>query len=311
MKNILKKIGYSLMVASLVFGYSATDMTFAQSGGGTHSCSGASGNLYGYIDTENLGPVYLSTESWNDLNGTNTTVNFSVNYDRQMGIWSGRGWAAGTSATGAIGWVDFSYNQINDEVRFVAPGNDYDNNIVDTWGNWTGVVDLSGVVYSNQNGSFQGTGLDSHVDTGGVGSETDDDYVGSGEWTFEQVQFQDPACPQNVNLFLEGTSRLHRSTCDINNILIQWTTENVTNCTATAGLWTLNTPRLDQNTGTTTYANNPVTDANTPVMFKLQCTGAFDNQPVEGIAIASCGVLPTCEGENCPFNIISPVIIEA
>lgn len=330
MKNILKKkniwIISTLMIIVVVsyglkvYSNTITNTAFAASiskgdgkdGKDGKSCNGTSGNLYGYIDTDNLGRIYLSTESWNDENvGNTTTTNFSVNYDRQMGIWSGRGWAAGTNATGAIGWVDFSYDQVNHKVRFVIPGNDYDNHILYTWGNWNAIVDLSRVNYSSQNGSFQGLGSDSHQDTGGIFSDLEDDPIGSSTWTFDHVQFQDPACPEHVNLFLNGTSYLHKNKCDIEKTLIQWTTENVTNCTATAGLWTLNTSRPTQNTGTSVHANASITEANTPVIFKLTCTGLSDNQPVVGTAIASCGTLPPCEGDNCPFNTISPVLIEA
>ncbi len=316
MKNILKKNNILLVTFFVVFivliGFGIrndqdtlikkVEAEDAQKGGGaTQGCIGSSGNLYGYIDTENLGPIYLSTESWNKLSGeASTSVSFYVNYDRQNGVWSGRGWNR------QVGWVDFSYDQVNDIVRFQTPGEN-----TAFWGGWNGEVDLSKVVYSAQNGSFRGDGYGAHNNTGGVSSDLEDDYIGSGEWTFDGLVFQDPPCPQNVNLFLDGTSYLYKKDCNISAPTIQWITEGVHDCVSVEGLWE-NRTRSPKNIGTGIKANNDISESNAPVLFKLSCIGNYSGSAVEGVAIASCGgIVPPCEGENCPSEMISPKLIEA
>lgn len=260
-------------------------------------------NLNGWIDTEHLDRVYVNTESWNNVSVNPTSsVNFGVEYNRQSGIWSGRGWNE------TVGWIDFSYDQINHLAQFEIPPTD-----PEAWGSWNGEVDLSAVSYSAQSGVFEGLGFDSHIDTGGVFDSSEDDAVGSGQWTFANLEFTGSECPENVNLFLSGTPFLHSTTCDIDNldIDIQWSSENVTNCNSTIGPW--NNNGFSQYTGTTNHPTADITDINTPVLFKLECIGDYSGNSVEGVAVASCGTaLPAgCESaEDCPLEIIKPILIE-
>lgn len=260
------------------------------------------GNLDGWIDTENLGPVFINTQSWNAENPSNTSsVNFGVEYNRQTGNWSGRGWNS------LVGWVDFSYDQVNKIAQFVIPASN-----PGTWGNWKGEIILSAVSYSPQSGSFSGVGIDQHLDTGGVDDLITDDYIGSGEWTFDNLSFTGSTCPENVNLFLNGTPFLHNEACPIlkNDINIQWTSENVVDGSCTAvGDWNITTSQ-NQYTG---VAIHPNTDINQTELFKLECIGEYSGSLVEGVAIASCGTaLPAgCDAaEDCPLEIIKPVPIE-
>ncbi len=272
------------------------------------ACDGNFGNLYGYIQTEHLGKIYLSTESWNhDHQDETTDVVFYTNYDRQLGVWSGRGWNE------KIGWVDFSYDQMHDIVRFEEPGEDYDNGVKDTWGNWRGEADLSDVVYAVANGEFHGEGIDRDDDTGG--GDAADSPVGSGKWFFDHVQFQDSPCEQSVNLFIGGTPYYYQKECPVQkeNMVIQWTTENIESgtCQSVAGLWD-STSRPDQNTGTTVHANAQVTEDNSPVLFKLRCTGKYSGTDIEGIAVAACGKNGDPNDPENPFiQLIKPILIEA
>jgi hypothetical protein len=281
-----------------------------------HSCSGSSGNIYGYIDTENVGPIYLSKESWEEATGKTTTEEFYVelNHSNPTNLeWSGKGWNE------SVGWVDFSYNQVDDIARFVEPGEEHDGGCddgsCDKWGGWNGEADLSSLVYSTENGSIIGTGIDRHGDTGGDTSEEEDDYIGSGEWTFSHVQFQDPPCPQDVNLFIGGKKYWYKNECPADiNIPLQWNSENVHGCKSVgaSSFWE-NTDRDTENTGTSVKANGTVTSENSPVIFKLSCVGDFTNTSVDSIVTASCGEgNDPCgeDGEDC-INIISPILIEA
>ncbi len=260
------------------------------------------GNLLGYALTENLGPIYMSTESWNQAYPSNqTTVSFYVVYDKQTGLWSGRGWNE------TVGWVDFSYDVVGKQARFEQPGEAYDNGS-DEWGNWPGVIELgitqeldgeliTPVQYSNNTGGFIGLGLDASL-TGGGTNPSDDEYVGAGVVDFSNVQFVNSDCREYVNLFLNDISVLHSTVCPINAPRIKWTSEGVSNCQTVEGLWNNPGTRANQNVSGET-ATGTINDTNTPVLFSIKCVGQQSGADVYGRAIASCGSEPVVE-ENIP-----------
>ena len=264
------------------------------------------GNLRGYVETENLGRVYLSKESWDQDNPSRPAeVNFYVNYDPERNEWSGRGWNE------AVGWVDFNYNQQEKKARFEAPGEEYDrlhdhdpnNDEPVEWGNWSGVIDLSGVSYSVQDGTFAGEGVD--VDTN-TGEGDEDEPVGSGKWTFAQVSYTPSTCPERVNLLINLKSVYHKSTCPIadGELTIQWTSENVEQCEAVAGPWTLG-PVDPENTGTKVHNNAEISDK---AIFTIRCKGTYSGVDITRSAVASCGSSQTNGGGD--QGLITPVIIE-
>lgn len=280
------------------------------------ACQGDSGNLEGYIDTDYLGRIYVDNESYETDTGT-SVGDFYVNYDKNNDIWSGKGWSD------QAGWVDFSYDQMNHIVRFVAPGEEYDtgcadNGTCENWGGWKGQADLSNVHYLSQNGILVGEGQDLHDDTGGQHSSVEDDRVGSGTWHFDHVAFKDPACPEEVHLFINESNSWYKDQCPANldHAVMQWTSQNVHDCksTKTSGFWNL-TDRPSENLSTNVTVDGTITEDNSPVVFEIECTGDLSGEPVRSYVTASCdGHIPPppCEGnpDDCK-NFISPNIIEA
>src|SRR5690606_10976821 len=106
------------------------------------------GNIYGYLTTETIGNIYLSTESWNDNETAQTSVEFYVSYDRQLNRWSGRGWNENA------GWVDFGQmnpnNTLNQTAEFATVKADPIN-----YGNWNPLITgLGNVTYNENLGQF-------------------------------------------------------------------------------------------------------------------------------------------------------------
>jgi len=283
-------------------------------GGATESCTGTSGNLEGYITTDNVGPIYLSKESWNNDNPSKpSNVDFYVNYDTERKMWSGRGWNE------EVGWVNFDYDQQNKLARFIAPGKEYDrthdsdpnNDEPVEWGNWRGIADLSSVYYSVQDGHFMGNARDIDSSTGEGDS---DEPVGSGNWSFENVSLVKPDCPEQINLLVNLKSRYHQKECPIKekSLIIQWTSEGVHDCKSIAGPWEL-ISRPIQNTGRNVHNTS---DIEARANFTIQCTGDYTGANVVKTATASCGENgdggegdEPCTGPDCP--LIVPKLIEA
>ena len=312
MKNFLNK-KYTLVVLALAalvttgYYFASTHFSFVESAK-AGDCKNSSGDLYGYIDTENVGPVYLSRKSFEDATGETMDDNFYADFDRQTFEWSGKGWNK------QVGWVDFSYNKKDHIVRFVAPGEEYDtgcndNGTCDEWGGWNGEADLSDVVYSAQNGSFQGTGIDKHDNTGNSGDDEEEDTVGSGTWTFEHVEFIEPECPETINLYIGCNNYWYDKNCpaELKDVPLQWTSENVADCESVegAGFWDL-TARDPQNTGTDVTANGTL-DKCELIRFTIKCKGIHSQMDIIDTVTASCG-----ETQPDPdTKIISPILIEA
>lgn len=260
------------------------------------------GNLLGFALTDNLDRIYMSTESWNLANPSDvTTVDFYVDYDRQTGLWSGRGWNE------IVGWVDFGYDIIEKEARFEAPGDAYDSGS-DEWGNWSGVIaldenmEINGtsirpVRYSAQTGSFNGLGIDAQL-TGGENDPDEDDYVGAGIVDFSNVSFVESDCDEYVDMFLNDVPVLHSSTCPLAAPTIKWTSQNVANCTTAEGLWASSGSKVSQYTSSNEKASGPITDVNSPVIFRLRCIGQQSGAEVYGVAVASCGDVSVEELNN-------------
>jgi|AntAceMinimDraft_6_1070360.scaffolds.fasta_scaffold04620_5 hypothetical protein len=296
MKKTLTKTLYTGLIISLAFSFWLVEvprLVDAQ----TCDPNETPGTLLGYALTENLGPIYLSTESWNQANASEpTNVSFFVDYDKQNGLWSGRGWNE------TVGWVDFSYDTIGKKARFEEPGKSHDNGN-DDWGNWPGVIDLgitqqiqSGdgnilitpVKYSPNTGGFNGLGLDSSL-TGGGDNPVDDDYVGAGIVDFSNVQFVKSDCQEYVDLFLDDVSILHNDVCPLPAPLIKWNSQGVSNCQTVDGLWSNPGGRANKNLLDNESASASITDVNSPVLFRLKCIGQQSGADVFGVAVASCG----------------------
>lgn len=259
------------------------------------SCSTGqtSGNLFGYLETDNIGYIYLSTESWNDdpLGEGHGTTNqgFSVSYDRLTDRFDGRGWSP------YVGWVDFGEvmqsHSTNKVAEFEAPSNDSDS-----WGNWNPIIDLRNVTYQTDPGGFVGQGYNG--DYTYVNDEEHDNAVGSGYVSFENVAIVEPICSQFVSLTLNGQSDIYRNTCPVNEtITINWASENVSNCRETSGNWSgpnlNNLPNPYQNGSDYTFTGN-VTASSPSDTVTISCIG--DNgQTVTDSAQISCGSAPSCD----------------
>ena len=241
------------------------------------------GNVYGYLTTETIGNIYLSTESWNDNETAQTSVEFYVTYDRQLNRWGGRGWNE------LAGWVDFGLinpsNTLNQTAEFANVKADPIN-----YGNWNSLITgLGNVNYNQDTGQFVGTAINEKITING-GNTSIDDLVGAGEIGFEHVEYQTEltGCDETVNLFLNGVSTLYKSVCPISTPKITWTSESVIDCETDAGLWQNPGSRNPENT-VGENASSSITTANSPQLFRLKCTGEGSGSTVYGTAIASCG----------------------
>lgn len=308
MMQLLSKITKTSLITTLLLGVWLVEVPVLVEAQ-TCDANETPGNLLGYAITENLGPIYMSTESWNAANPSDpTSVSFYVNYDKQSGLWNGRAWNE------TVGWVDFDYDTLEKEARFESPGEAYDSGS-DEWGNWPGVIQLattqtvstdSGnisvtpVRYSTQIGSFTGLGLDAAL-TGEGSDPSEDDYVGAGLVDFANVQFVNSDCQEYVDLFINDISHLHNSVCPIATPRIKWTSQGVSNCQTVEGLWNNPGTRANQNISGEN-ASGPITDVNTPVTFRIRCVGQQSGADVYGIATASCGGEPVVD--ETTFNIV-------
>ena len=294
MKNVVKKTHSLLLVAILVAASLAVFSPTTKQVSAACDPGETSGNLYGYADTEAIGPIYLSTETWNDDPlGTGheaTTEIFSVTYNRSINRWDGRGWSP------YIGWVDFGetnpINSTSQQAEFESVGNN-----PELWGDWDAIIDLSPVSYTTDPGGFTGLATNGDYTIGGAG-ESEDDLVGAGWIDFSGVTLETTTggCDEAVNLILDGANILYRETCPISAPEIQWTSVDVSNCETDVGLWNSPGSRATQNTSGET-AGGDITESNTPVVFRLKCVGDGSGNDVYGTAIASCG--SDCTNDDC------------
>lgn len=294
MKNLTKKITSGLfsftVASSMLVGAFAVSPNSAQA-----ECTSGSlpGSLQGYILATNIkGPIYISSESWNqDLatphhNQTDSPVDFYVNYDRNTNLWSGRGWHE------ELGWINFDHDIAGKKaiVESVASN-------PSKWGNWDGLIRLNRVQYSTQVGRFVGMGDGSDY-TGGGGEK--DIMVGMGDLDFSNVSFNpNSVCNESVSLFLNDTPTLYRSVCSDSFVpRIKWTSENVeSNCQTAEGFWNNPaSPRLNENT-----AGEPASrglDGGNEFqqkVFRLKCKGLQSGADVYGAAVMRCGPIPVCD----------------
>ncbi|MCI5051454.1 MAG: hypothetical protein MRY57_04040 [Candidatus Pacebacteria bacterium] len=286
--NISMKKIYSVLTAgALVFGFLAF-MPDAKNVNAQACAAGqTAGNLYGYLETDEIGYIYLSTETWNDDplgegHGT-TTQQVSVSYDRQAGTFSGRGWSP------YAGWVDFgevnTSNTADEIAEFESPKND-----PDSWGNWDPVIDLSGIGYQTDPGGFTGTAFNGGYTYLPDGSQ--DEFVGAGDISFENVSIIEPVCSQFVSLTLNGASNIYQSSCPVSGtIQINWASENVTNCFVDSSNWNISNnssvPDEYQSGNNYTFTGS-VTDSNPTDTVRIRCTGG-NGQTITDSALVQCG----------------------
>lgn len=263
----------------------------------TCSANETSGNLSGYLETDNLGYIYLSSQTWNEDplgEGHGTTAeNFSVTYDRIDKRFNGRGWSP------YAGWVDFG--QINPEhsANNIAEFEDMETN-PGRWGNVTPFIDVSNVVYQTDPGGFVGSAY--HGEYTYFISEDDDDRSGAGYISFENVSLIDPQCPQYVNLVLNGQTDIQRNSCPISGTInINWAGENVTDCRATSTNWSGpslgNLPSPSYQTGNAYTYSGTINNNNPTDIVTISCTGE-NGQIVTDSANIRCGA-PDDPASNC------------
>lgn len=314
--NISMKKLYSIAIAgAMIFGGYMMLPKTQQVNAQACSVGQTGGNLYGYLETDEVGYIYLSTETWNNdpLGEGHATTNeqVSVSYDRQTNRFSGRGWSP------YAGWVDFGgINNNNNSVERIATFESVENN-PDLWGNWDAEIDLSGVGYStdeftDSNGVTWSPGFVGFGTNGGYtyfadGSE--DEFVGAGNIDFTEVSIIEPPCTQYVTLTLNGASDVYQEQCPFSgSVRINWASENVTNCVVDSDNWNFSNnyslPEDEYQTGTNYSYTGTVDDTapNTPFdTVRIRCIGA-NGQTVSGSASISCGstVEPPTTGTVIP-----------
>lgn len=250
--------------------------------GGGNACSeDGPGNLYGVIMTTFAGPIYMSTQSWNDLSGQGTTnTSFYTSYNRQTGLFGGRAWSP------YLGWVDFGYTNQNLMVQKRAEFESPKANPA-AWGNMPYQVDLSGVVYQSDPGAFVGLGKNYNFSIVG-GTDYYEDVVGAKYLDFSDVVIAQSDCNEHVDITLNNANVLYQESCSIPRPTIRWTSENVSDCQTGIGLWVSPGSRATQNTSGE-LASGAITNQNTPVTFTIRCIGNGSGDVVIGSAYAWCG----------------------
>lgn len=244
-----------------------------------------SGNLIGYLMTDNMDEIYLSTESWNDdplnLGHAPTTEIFSTSYDRQTGQFFGRAWSP------VAGWVDFD----SQSTTFAAVYESIESN-PDGWGYLDPVIDLSSVTYSVDSGSFNGFGYH-----GGYiyADPSNDNEVGAGNIDFSAVNLIQPSCTQFVSLAVNGASDINRSTCPVSApVYINWASENVQNCVTNSSNWSgpgLSLLPNTYQTGTNYQFNGNFNGD----IISIACEG-FNGETIIDSAQINCGTITNNPG---------------
>lgn len=307
MKNLFTKTLAIATTVIMAFGVFAVmpQAVIAQ----TCSAGDTPGNLSGYATTDNIGKIYMSTQSWNDdasVEGHATsTYSFYVNYDRNNQLWSGRGWNA------YVGWVDFGETDPSNSTSRQAEMESISND-PDAWGGWNPIIDLSGVSYTTDPGGFVGFGTNGEytIDGGGSG---DDDLVGAGNVDFSNVILDDQPCDERVDLTLNNVNTLYRQNCDISAPTIRWTTTGIVSgsCESHAGPWLggLGVSKPDENLAGDVTAVD-ITSTNSPEAYVLKCTGSGSGANVFGEAYASCGTSdPSDPSDSDPIDPTTGIVI--
>jgi hypothetical protein len=312
MSITIKQIYSFTLSASLVFG-AFMFMTDAIPDVHAQTCSDGDtlGNLRGHAQTDNFGKIYMSTESWNDdaaaMGHSTTTFEFSVSYNRTLNTWDGFGWSP------YAGTVDFG--EINSD-NITARTAEFTDVMGDTaWGNLNPVIDLSEVSYESDPGGFEGRG--SHQGYTMINDLEIDQPVGANTVDFSSVRLIKPPCNEAVDLFLSGTSGqrssyIYQDTCPILKPNITWNTRDIESgsCVTGVGLWSGGSGVKKNDVDSQgELASDKITNENSPVTFKLICTGAGSDSRVTGTAIAQCG---TTEGpiNPTPNGLLIPVFTE-
>jgi hypothetical protein len=325
MKKLSKKTIYSFALsAALVLGVYTQipqEKAIAQA---PCSAGQTGGNLYGYLETDNIGYIYLNTETWNEDprgedHGT-TTETFSVSYDRQNRQFSGRGWNP------YVGWVDFgetnSLNSIEQRLEFESMG---ESDVNGNWGNWEQFTDISQIVYQTDPGGFRGrafNGDETYLNSENTefNGTQEDENVGAGLIDFSKVSIVEPECVQYVNLTLNGRStNLNRESCPVGGIInINWASENVEDCRVDSRNWNKNLgdnlPENYTSGSEYTFTGNVTADSPSDEgIVRISCTG-INGQRVSDIKNITCGTPTPCDTDanpNCPSGgAVIPTYIE-
>jgi hypothetical protein len=254
------------------------------------------GNLEGYAVMSNIpngndNRIYMSTESWNDEESTQTGESFGVTYNRQTDTWGGKGWSS------EFGWVDFGEINSNNVTAQRAQFTEMVNDPNGYWGNWDADIDLSDVDYSSDPGGFSGYGVN-----GGKTATPDDTLdspVGVGFIDFSNVVLNNNELPCNeyVDVTLNNVNILQQENCNIPAPRIRWRTTNVVpgTCETVAGLWQGPTGASKPDDGAEN-ATGDITATNSPQVFRLKCERqSSPGNYVYGEAYAICGETIGCD----------------
>jgi hypothetical protein len=263
------------------------------------------GNLGGKIIIDNLPEENDQNVIW--ISSTNDPwdggPSYAVEYNRQLDPpqFTGRGW------NGALGvWVDFDYGT-SDEAIVRDSNEDPISDSEFLWGNWDGVITgLDNISYSNEDAGFVVSGDNPHSSNCPSEDCGDDVNVGFGDLFFDALSYIElPAqCPENINIFADGASQVNISCND--NVLLQWTTENVVEDSCmmvdNGAPWpaSLTNPISEQEIGGVQSGN--ITSSNSPVYFIIQCEGSISGNTLSDQALVSCGDIPSDPPTTDPGN---------
>ena len=317
MKKKSQKLYIGIMTAAALVVTSFTAFNYPMNQAQAQCTSGdLNGNLFGYATMSNLSEpynrIYMSTDSWNDFEPTETTVNFGVSYDRIGEKWDGKGWSP------EIGWVDFggedpSLSDLRQarftEIPILQSGQ------IDKWGGWNPIIDLANVFYSSDPGGFVNSGTNGFIPdeyNTGDNNTTLDTPVGVSFVDFSKVTLQQQSlgCNEFVNLLVNDVSSYYQPNCPIPNPTLSWATENtlagsdvcrVVNSSSVNGVWNNpESPRSDS--GSEEGVNVP--EGMSPSYYRIECkSSSVPGQYIQSNVVkAACGEQPPCNpgDPGCP-----------
>lgn len=258
--------------------------------------AGCIGNvLEGTLTTETGGLVYLSAASWDAaFPGDPSSIPFESYYDsaNPSAPFSGQAWSE------TFGWLIFT----GSTAYFQEP-----NNQPNLWGGWDGTMDLSGITLTGS--TLTGT-TTSIALTGGAINDTDDWWVGAGEIDFSGASLTGTTgsgCDGEVNLFVNNLPSYNQTgSCPVTDVVLTWTTSDITNCTTGSGPWSPSGTRATQElVGEATSVSVGNGDI---LLFTLNCVDT-GGTTVTGSASVSCND-NTVPGNGGNGTITIPDFIE-
>ena len=262
-------------------------------------------NLLGYIVASDLPSSNQDNHIWVSSKDDPWTggPNYGVSYDRDLGIFSGRGWNEGLRV-----WVDFDMGT-TDEAQVLDSAGDPIGGF--QWGYWNGEIKgVDNTIYSTNQGGFITSGTkNADIDNDGTpdgtytwpydaqyvsGSSQNDTPVGMGQLDFSQVVFDTSSanipseCREYVDVLADGKSSKNLSTCSADNVTLTWNSKNIDpgSCTTVSNGAPWVSPGARQEVNLSGENSGTITGKS---IFGIRCLGSITGNQITGNAAVTCG----------------------